>query len=294
MEDAAQKDSFADLFASPCGYFDNRTSHYTVFRLPTPEDSFEMIKQENPVNAERMNAETCQQLIFDDLLAEGFRRADDYIYRADCPDCRKCIPIRLAVKTFKPSKSQRHTLKHNSDITLSITSEAAQFVTDEKILLYSEYDKRHNPGTTKTQEEYKSELIQMNGCIFPHKKPGQAKNTDSVCPVYSGTLNMEYRTTSENGGQGRLIGVGIVDAAVHSLSSNYFYYDISPETMKRSLGTYSILREIDLCRRLTFEWYYLGYWLAECRKMVYKANFNPHQLLKNSIWRTVENNNENL
>jgi leucyl-tRNA---protein transferase len=290
MEDAAQQDTFPDLFASPCGYFDERTSHYTVFQLPTPEDSLKMIQQENPGTAEKCSAETCQQLIFDDLLAEGFRRADDYIYRADCPDCKKCIPIRLAVKSFKPSKSQRHTLRHNSDITLSITGDAAQFVTGEKILLYSEYDKRHNTGTTKTAEEYKAELMQMNGSRHPHKKSGEAAGKGSSSPVYSGTLNMEYRIKSENGAQGRLIGVGIVDAALHSLSSNYFYYDISPEIMKRSLGTYSILREIDLCRRLKFKWYYLGYWLAECRKMVYKANFNPHQLLQNNIWKTVENN----
>ncbi|MCK9171169.1 MAG: arginyltransferase [Treponema sp.] len=273
---------YPDLFASPCGYFDGRTSHYTVFRLPAPEDAFDIAAPDNLNNTQGPDAETCQQIVFDSLLAEGFRRADDFVYRADCPDCRQCIPIRIAVPDFKPSKSQRRVLSHNEDITIRITQNPADFITTEKVKLYCAYDRRHNPHETKTSDAGRAELMQMNGV---HEC---ASAVEGVRVSYSGTFNMEYRMTSDGNTPGKLIGVGIVDAGADSLSSNYFYYDISPGIMKRSIGTYSILREIDLCRRLGFGWYYLGYWLADCRKMVYKSAYNPHQLFTGGSWQTAE------
>ncbi|MFA6857252.1 MAG: arginyltransferase [Treponema sp.] len=274
-------DPYPDLFPSPCGYFDGRTSHYTVFRLPSPEDAFHMTAPDSQNTSHSPDAETCQQIVFDSLLAEGFRRADDFVYRADCPDCRQCIPIRIAVPDFKPSKSQRRVLSHNGDITIHITQNPADFITAEKVELYSTYNRRHNPCETMAPGESRAELMQMNGVH------ACASGTD-VRAFYSGTFNMEYRLKADGNSPGKLIGVGIVDAGADSLSSNYFYYDISPETMKRSIGTYSILREIDLCRRLGFGWYYLGYWLAGCRKMVYKSAYNPHQLFTGGIWQTAE------
>jgi leucyl-tRNA---protein transferase len=298
-------DPFPDLFASPCGYFDGLISHYAVFRLPSSEDAFALAAQENPEVMLNLNPKACQQILFDNLLAEGFRRSDKYVYRADCPDCRKCIPIRIAPADFKPSKSQRRILRNNSDITLHITQNPAEFVTAEKLALYGVYDKRHNPDAKKSSAEYKAELMQLNGIHASGLLPAidgtksdrlnsaeNQKNSaaaQTFCASYSGTLNMEYRLTATGNTPGKLIGTGIIDAGAGSLSSNYFYYDISPETMKRSIGAYSILREIELCRQLRFDWYYLGYWIEDCRKMVYKAGYNPHQLLLNNEWKTVTN-----
>jgi Putative arginyl-tRNA:protein arginylyltransferase len=276
-------DPFPDLFASPCGYFESRTSHYTVFRIPSPEDACDITSQEYNDTEIQPDDETCQQMVFDSLLAGGFRRADDFLYRADCPDCRKCVPIRISVPDFRPSKSQRRTLRQNADVSVHIVQTPSDFVTDEKIALYGAYDKRHNPQSKKSSDEYRAELMQMNGIRE------SASGIEQARASYSGTFNMEYRLTPADSRPGTLIGVGIVDAGTGALSSNYFYYDISEETMKRSIGTYSVLREIDLCRHLRFNWYYLGYWIADCNKMVYKSGFIPHQLLVNGRWQSAEN-----
>ena len=71
---------------------------------------------------------------------------------------------------------------------------------------------------------------------------------------------------------------------ITGLSSNYFYYDISEEVLKRSIGVYSVLFEINFCLQNHFPYYYLGLYLPHCRKMNYKANYKPYQLLLNGIW----------
>lgn len=278
MPDSAAETEFAGLYASPCGYFDGQTSHYTIYRMATPQEAKQMAVGEKFGNAETYTPETCQQILFDSLLEKGFRRTDDLVYRADCPDCRKCTPIRITAKKFEPSKSQRRILRVNSDISVKIETDPEQFITDEKAMLYSAYDKRHNPDERKPVEAYRDDLYHMNGIT------GTA---DGITASYSGTINMDYRIRNSDGTPGRLIGTGIIDAGADSLSSNYFYYDTAPEIMKRSIGTYSILREIELCTRLGFTYYYLGYWIADCRKMVYKKNFRPHELCTDGNWKEV-------
>ena len=104
-------------------------------------------------------------------------------------------------------------------------------------------------------------------------------------PLYMGTINMDYRLN------GKLVGVGVVDLGAVSLSSNYFYYDTSDEIMKRSIGTFTILKEIEFCKERGIPYYYLGYYLSECKKMSYKGRFLPHELLIDGEWiRQTEQN----
>ena len=76
----------------------------------------------------------------------------------------------------------------------------------------------------------------------------------------------------------RLVGVSLVDRSPRSLSSVYMYFD--PDHSRRSLGTYSILWEIDYCRRSGILYYYLGFYVADCRAMAYKARFRPCAVLE--------------
>lgn len=41
------------------------------------------------------------------LLANGFRRSGDTIYKPHCDQCKACVPIRVSVHDFIPSKSQK-------------------------------------------------------------------------------------------------------------------------------------------------------------------------------------------
>ena len=101
---------------------------------------------------------------------------------------------------------------------------------------------------------------------------------------YSGVINLDYKIGD------RLLGVSIIDYVkdtkdrLTGISSNYFYYDTSEEVLKRSIGVFSVLYEILFCLQNDIPYYYLGLYLPHCRKMNYKANYKPYQLLMNNVW----------
>ncbi|MNT77160.1 arginyl-tRNA-protein transferase [compost metagenome] len=75
--------------------------------------------------------------------------------------------------------------------------------------------------------------------------------------------------------------VSIIDVLDDGLSSVYTFYD--PD-IADGLGTYSIVWQIEQCRALNLPWLYLGYWIADSRKMSYKSSFRPAQFLVDGAW----------
>ncbi len=61
-------------------------------------------------------------------------------------------------------------------------------------------------------------------------------------------------------------------------SAVYAFYE--PELRSRSLGVYSILRQIELARANGLPHLYLGYRVSGNPSMSYKANYRPHQILR--------------
>jgi arginine-tRNA-protein transferase len=82
--------------------------------------------------------------------------------------------------------------------------------------------------------------------------------------------------------EGELIGVAIVDRAASSLSAVYCYYD--PRYARLSVGTFSIMKQIELCQRWGLRHLYLGLYISECEKMAYKAAYLPHERLIHGTW----------
>ena len=260
---------FTGLYEGECGYFQGRLNHEEIYAMPDSDEEYE-----NIVGKCEFPALRC----FDFFLEEGFRRSGPYIYRATCPDCKKCVPIRIRVENFSFSKNQRHLLKKNSDIVLSISNSRSEMISDEKINLMMMYQKRHDEKSGQSFESTREMLISMNGL--------EGDDCVLASPSYPGTINMDYRLN------GKLIGVGVIDLGNSSLSSNYFYYDISPEIMKRSIGTFTILKEIEFCKENGIPFYYLGYYLSECKSMVYKGRLLPHELLIDGEW--IEQKEQNF
>src|SRR5258706_11269169 len=76
--------------------------------------------------------------------------------------------------------------------------------------------------------------------------------------------------------------ISIMDQLEDGLSSVYTFYD--PQLVELSLGTYSILWQIEEAKRRKLPFVYLGYWIDESRKMSCKVNFQPIEGLVRGQW----------
>ena len=194
---------------------------------------------------------------YHEYLADGYRRLGSIFYRNVCRACADCKPIRLETESFRLSRSQTRTLKKNQDVRLDIHSPA--LISDEKIDLYRRYlDAKHSGKGEKEVRDYETVL-------------------SNIHYGYAHTIEMDYYEGD------KLIGVGIVDEAKDSLSSNYFYYDT--DYLARRPGVFSILKEIFLARVMEKKYYYLGFYIEETAKMSYKKLFRPNQIFEKSLWR---------
>jgi len=245
-----------------CGYFKGKTS--SAF-LTTHELFIDSIQEDiSPLN------------FYYILLRNGFRRYNNSFYLNKCEGCSECIPIRIPVKDFKLSKSQKAVWHKNQDIEIilqkeeSIANDVSSYLKLEKCALFRDYDEYHN----KEDKDY----VRMT-------LAEASENLKQMVSGYPSVWNMEYYA------DGKLAGVGVLDYAEDqlsgrkALSSNYFYYDTIAEIKKRSLGVYSVLKEIELCRIEGIEYYYLGLYLEGCKKMNYKARYKPFELFIDGEWK---------
>ncbi|GFO77026.1 leucyl-tRNA---protein transferase [Bathymodiolus platifrons methanotrophic gill symbiont] len=194
---------------------------------------------------------------YSQLISQGFRRSGDHAYKPYCTTCKKCIPARLAVQDFHPSRQQRRTLKKNADIEINI--KPAKFE-QAHYDLYQRYQlSRHTDGgMTNTTEENYINFLSSDWC---------------------NTLFIEFSCNNE------LAGVAVVDLLDNALSAVYTFFD--PRFSARSLGVYAVLWQIDHAKSLGLEWLYLGYWIENCQKMSYKINYQPLQGLVDNQWRAI-------
>ena len=84
---------------------------------------------------------------------------------------------------------------------------------------------------------------------------------------------------------GRLLAVAVTDVLPNGLSAVYTFYD--PNEERRSLGRYAILWQVAEAARLGLKAVYLGYWIKNCRKMNYKTEYRPIELLVSQRWITL-------
>lgn len=185
--------------------------------------------------------------IYRAFMDRGFRRSGRVFYRPACEECDRCIPMRIPVESFEPSKSMRRIARKNNDVTVV---QGDYKPSDEKYDLFVRYlEGQHDHTMSRERESFQD---------FLYGSPVPAKE---FC----------YKLGE------RLIGVSIADDLPNALSSVYMYFD--PEEAVRSLGTFSVLAEIEHCRREGIAYYYLGYYVPGSKTMSYKARFAPAEIL---------------
>ncbi|MCU0822856.1 MAG: arginyltransferase [Spirochaetes bacterium] len=189
------------------------------------------------------------------LLETGWRKFGMCYFRPECPDCRECVPIRIPVADFIPSKSQRRVLRKSSCI--EVTAGPLEYK-DEIYELYSIHSAGRFGRNTFLSDFYENFYFQ-------------------TCPA----LQTEYYLN------GRLIAAGFLDRSAEALSSVYFVFDT--EYGRYRPGTYSILREIEYTAKLGLQYYYLGYYIKKNHSMAYKGSFFPQELYdwEKGEWNTV-------
>jgi leucyl-tRNA---protein transferase len=192
------------------------------------------------------------------LLDLGFRRSGSYVYRPACGACQECRPVRLPVAQFRPTRAQRRCAKRNADLRLSLEGELGA----EHYALYRRYLHARHPGggmDPEDREAFRSFLSSAWGC----------------------TEILALRD-----GAGQLLAAGVIDRVPQGLSAVYTYFE--PGLPDRSLGTYSILVEIERAKALGLPYLYLGYWVAGSAKMDYKRHFRPLEVLGATGWGPSE------
>ena len=195
--------------------------------------------------------------LYQGLTDQGFRRSGSHLYRPRCTDCQACIPLRIPVADFIPRRQQKRVAKKNADLRLEV--EDARF-SRRPFHLYERYiSVRHADGDMfpASEDQFRAFLLS------PWSKS-----------IFVSLYDRD-----------RLLSVAVTDVQSAGLSAIYTFFE--PSEKDRSLGTFSILTQIALCRQLELPYLYLGYWVKDCQKMNYKTGYRPTEMLINDRWVTL-------
>ena len=193
--------------------------------------------------------------VYSELIQLGFRRSGAYVYRPLCDRCRACVPVRLLVDEFTPTRTQRRAAKRHANLTTHMLPLRFE---QEHFDLYRRYQSQRHPGggmDQDDQQQYHQFLLES----------GVSSNL------------VEFRENDV------LRMVSVVDVSNSGLSAVYTFYD--PEIEQASFGTYNVLWQIARCRALRMPYLYLGYWIADSQKMAYKVKFRPLEGFIDGRWQ---------
>jgi arginine-tRNA-protein transferase len=137
-----------------------------------------------------------------------------------------------------------------------VTESVAEY-SDKRFQLYIDYLKhQHDKGGMENSS--KEDFIQF------------------LMTDWCDTIFIEFHLNDE------LVAVAVTDVTPFGLSALYTFY--SPEYANRSLGVFAILKQIELCKNRQLPWLFLGYWIEECKKMMYKTDYQPLEIFDENHW----------
>ena len=189
----------------------------------------------------------------------GFRRSGNHFYRPQCPSCVACKSSRIRAFEIDLNKKRFKRLLNKSS-SLSIGLAPAKFSQEHYALYESYINTRHQDGDMfpATLNQYKGFLVSDNS--------------------YSQFLEIRDN-------KGALVACTAVDILHDGLSAIYTYFDPSFENL--SPGTLAVLLLCLIAKKRNLDYVYLGYWVKNCQKMSYKAQFKPIEIFNGENWQLL-------
>ena len=212
-----------------------------------------MARSQVATPSERVHADA-----YSDLITQGFRRSGGFAYRPHCDQCDACISVRIDTRNFLASASQKRAWRRSAALQ---TRTLVPSFSSEHSALYLKYQRARHPSGGMDEDapdQYRQYLLasRVNTRLVEFWQP-------------------------QDTGPAQLVMVSIIDLVRDGLSAVYTFFD--PEA-KESLGTYSILWQINKAKALNLPYLYLGYWIEHSPKMAYKSRFTPQERLIDGRW----------
>lgn len=220
-----------------------------------------MFDGDPPFINEQFIAETVTPAQLDVLLANGWRHFGTLFFRYSYGfyglDVRRVIPLRVRLADFSLSKSQRRTLRRNSDLNtvvrpIQITAEAEE--------LFQIHKRRFKSGLPDSIYDF----LSIRAAIEPCEAKEIAVNDNE-----------------------RQIAVSYFDIGLTANSGVYAMFD--PKYSARRLGIYTLLKEIEFAITTGKEFYYQGYAYEGSSFYDYKKQFRGSEAFDwAGNWRDLE------
>lgn len=185
-------------------------------------------------------------MVFDLFCEDGWCYWSDLLFRRNWWEWRgqicRVIVLRIRLDGFRPSKSQRKCLRRNAD--LRVLKRPLQIL------------KQHE------------RLFELHASRFQHNRPASIYGFFSAWSHLMPCFGMEFDLFKHN----QLVATSFFHMGQKSMASNYCIYH--PDEAWRSLGTYTMLLEIEYARFLGKKFYYPGFVYDLPSEFDYKLNFN--------------------
>ena len=180
---------------------------------------------------EEFYAATVEPATLDILLADAWRHFGTHFFRYNFGayenEIRRVLPLRIRLADLKLSKSQRRVLRRNADLKTLISPFD---ITREIHDLFERHKQRFKSGVPNS--------------IYDFIAPDASHSPTTVFEVIVRR-------------DGKLVAASFFDVGKTSVSSIYGIFD--PQERSRSLGIFTMLKEIEFAIEPGKEFYYHGY-----------------------------------
>ncbi|MCC6410624.1 MAG: arginine-tRNA-protein transferase [Saprospiraceae bacterium] len=201
----------------------------------------------NPQEIETyIRMEPLHPMVFDRFCEDGWCYWADLMFRRNFWEWRgqpcRVVLLRINLKEFTFSKSQRKNIRRNSDLRLL-----------------------HRPLQISRQHE---QLFEKHARRFEHNRPSSIYGFFSPWSHIMPCYGMEFDVFKGN----KLLASSFFHLGQRSMAGNYCIHH--PEESARSLGTYTMLLELQYAKQLGKDYYYPGFVYDLPSEFDYKLSFN--------------------